>query len=372
MAYYTDLFSPETYDYFSKSDKTISGFRTAQNRVAKNVNVGDKFICYVTKLSRWIGVLEVTSKTFTDNTPIFTNNDDPFIIRFTVKPIVWLNLEQGIPVHEKNVWNNLTFTKDYSQNTSSWTGKLRGSLRKLEDADGKFLEKILLEQNIVNTKYPIEESDKKKLKIITVKTQDSKEVTVAIPENDEVITTTEKQQITSQRDSTKIQALLAEIGERMNLKIWLPKNDRLRVLELWHPTTPSLLDILPLNYDDATLKTIENIDVLWIHGRSIVRAFEVEHTTSIYSGILRMADLMALQPNLTISAHIVAPSERKDKVLQEISRPVFAFLERGPLTQSCTFLSYDSIEELSGEKRLEYMNDSVLSEYEVFAEDSDI
>ncbi|WAC12526.1 hypothetical protein [Dyadobacter pollutisoli] len=62
-----------------------------------------------------------------------------------------------------------------------------------------------------------------------------------------------------------------------------------------------------LNYDTITLRTIENIDVLWIKGRSIVRAFEVEHTTSIYSGILRMADLMALQPNLDIGAHIVAP-----------------------------------------------------------------
>jgi len=57
------------------------------------------------------------------------------------------------------------------------------------------------------------------------------------------------------------------------------------------------------------------------------KSFEVEHTTSIYSGILRMADLMALQPNLNIRAHIVAPFDRKDKVLQEISRPVFAFLE---------------------------------------------
>ena len=65
-----------------------------------------------------------------------------------------------------------------------------------------------------------------------------------------------------------------------------------------------MLESLPLNYDDTTLKTVENIDVLWVRRRSIVRAFEVEHTTSIYSGILRMADLMALQPNLDIKAHI--------------------------------------------------------------------
>ena len=56
----------------------------------------------------------------------------------------------------------------------------------------------------------------------------------------------------------------------------------------------------------------------WLRGRAIVRAFEVEHTTSIYSGILRMADLLALQPNMNIKLHIVAPYTRRDKVFQEI------------------------------------------------------
>ena len=47
-----------------------------------------------------------------------------------------------------------------------------------------------------------------------------------------------------------------------------------------------LLDVLPLNYEDQTLRTVEQIDVIWLHGRSIVRAFEVEHTTAVYSGLL--------------------------------------------------------------------------------------
>lgn len=143
-------------------------------------------------------------------------------------------------------------------------------------------------------------------------------------------------------------------------------------MELWKNSNNNLLEQLPLNYDTAKFKTIENIDVLWIKGRSIIRAFEVEHTTSIYLGILRMADLMALQPNLNIHAHIVAPIERKDKVLQEISRPVFAFLDKGPLSESCSFISYDSVIELSKEKRLEYMNDIVLEEYVEIAEDANI
>ena len=48
----------------------------------------------------------------------------------------------------------------------------------------------------------------------------------------------------------------------MNLKSWLPRNDRQRVLDVWKPKSKCFLDSLLLNYDNATLKTIENIDVL--------------------------------------------------------------------------------------------------------------
>lgn len=372
MAYYINLFSPDTHRMFTNSNQSVSGFRERQKNIAANIKVGDKLICYVTKLSRWIGVFEVASDFYVDESPIFTELNDPFIIRHKVKPLVWLNLNKGIPVNDKISWDTLSFTKYLPKKSLAWTSMVRGSLRKLEDEDGEYLEKILKEQASRLKVYPISEILQKKLNVITVKTQDSKLVQVSVPDNEELVSTNNKLGQPNQRESIQIQSLLAEIGDRMNLKIWIPRSDRQRILELWKNSNNNLLELLPLNYDTATLKTIENIDVLWIKGRSIVRAFEVEHTTSIYSGILRMADLMALQPNLNIHAHIVAPIERKDKVLQEISRPVFAFLDKGPLSESCSFISYDSIIELSNERRLEYMTDSVLEEYVEFAEEANI
>ena len=150
----------------------------------------------------------------------------------------------------------------------------------------------------------------------------------------------------------------------MGFKIWLPRNDRASVQREWSPESDDqLLETLPLNYDDTTLQTIENIDVLWIKGRTIIRAFEVEHTTAVYSGILRMADLLALQPNMDIKLHIVAPESRKQKVFTEILRPVFSLLERAPLSESCTYLSYDAIEELMQLKHIGHISDSVLDEF---------
>jgi hypothetical protein len=99
-----------------------------------------------------------------------------------------------------------------------------------------------------------------------------------------------------------------------------------------------------------------------------VRAFEVEHTTAVYSGLLRMADLLALQPNMDIRLHIVAPDERREKVFREMNRPVFSLLDRGPLSDSCTFISYDSVNLINDMEYLAHTNDSIIAEHEETAE----
>jgi hypothetical protein len=186
-------------------------------------------------------------------------------------------------------------------------------------------------------------------------------ITVTVDPDDELDGASDEETI---RESHQVQASLCKIAEKMELKVWLPKADRKAVAKLWKSTPAVLLDELPMNYDGVTIKIIEQIDVLWIKRQSIVRAFEVEHTTAVYSGLLRMADLLALQPNMRINLHIVAPEERKEKVLREIARPVFSFLEGGALSETCSYLSYESVENLLSIDHLAYLSDSVIREFE--------
>ncbi len=195
----------------------------------------------------------------------------------------------------------------------------------------------------------------------------NKKVGVTIPIDGEKDTGEEIEE-DGPRESIVMQALVADIGSKMGLTIWLPNADRARVLQKWNPHGSALLESLPLNYGDTAMKTIENIDVLWLKGRTIVRAFEVEHTTSIYSGLLRMADLLALLPNIDISLHIVAPATRREKVFEEIRRPVFSLLEGGALSEKCTFISYDNLIELSNDKNLGFLKNDVLDKYSESAE----
>lgn len=367
MTYFIDLFSPETYEAFTRSTQGLSGFRMRHKSMAERIKPGDVFACYVTKVSRWCGLLEIVEGPFIDSTPIFLPQNDPFVVRFKVKPRVWLPLDQSLPIHETSVWNGLSFTRTLEKGSIAWTGKVRGSLVKLDEKDGKFLAEALAAQTEQPKTYPLDDADRKKLATHTVNRPD-KVVTVSVPEDTAPTEDVSAPQEAAARESMQIQSLIAQIGARMGMSIWIPRNDRGGVLKEWKKEPQPLLERLPLNYDDTTLRTIEQIDVIWLRGRSIVRAFEVEHTTAVYSGILRMADLLALQPNMDIKLHIVAPVAKREKVFQEIRRPVFSLLERGPLAESCTYLSYDSLRELADQKHLSHLSDTVLDEYAEEAE----
>jgi predicted RNA-binding protein len=367
-AYFLNLFSPQTYETFKRSERDISGFRQRQMSAAERVSPGDKLICYLTKLGRWFGVLEVVEGPFIDHTPIYYPEDDPFVVRFRVRPVVVVEVEKAIPIREDAVWSALSFTREHTRTSHTWTGKLRASLAPLDENDGRLIEELLFQQaSDASRTYPIDEDQYKKLATLTVRRAD-KDVVVTVPEDSDLEADGEQEEVAVVRESIRIQALLADIGARMGMTIWIPRSDRSAVIGEREVQPDTVAERLPLNYDDVTLSTIENIDVLWLRGRSIVRAFEVEHTTSIYSGILRMADLIALQPNMDIKLHIVAPLSKRDKVFQEIRRPVFSLLEHGALAERCTYLSYDSLRELAQQQHLEHMGDTVLDEYAEEAE----
>jgi hypothetical protein len=367
-----NLFTPETWNAFIEHGAAVSGFRERQSRIAQDrLHPGDIFLCYLVRLSRWCGALEITSEVFHDDSPIF-DDPDPFTVRFRVRPLVVLQPEESIPIFEREVWGALSETRDSQRGSTGWTGYFRGSLRRMDDADGNFLLSRLEKQEQEKQKFPFTQRDKRQLaRKLTVRTLD-RVVTVDVPDEDEddEAATAPTGHPTEGRQSIQMQAKIAQIGSEMGFRIWVPRNDRVRIVEhVPQDAQAAFLDALPLNYDDTTLRTIEQIDVLWLKGRAMARAFEVEHTTAIYSGLLRMADLLALQPNMDIRLHIVAPDEKRDKVLREIKRPVFSLLERGPLYEKCTYLSYESVNALGETPHLSHMSDSIIEEYEESAEE---
>lgn len=372
VRYFLDIFSPQSWETFCNHGSDVSGFRKRQQRMAEKIKIGDTFVCYLTKVSRWCGVLKITSEAYFDETPIF-EDPDPYVIRFKVEPLIVLKPEYSVPIRNDSIWDNLSITKDHTKGSSGWTGAFRQSLGKLSESDGQFLVDRLERQKEENCLFKFTGRDLQNLKTLEAKTPSGR-VLVEVPSRDQEDTDAEVELAddvppAEVRDSLQIQAKIAQIGALLGFKIWLPRGDKARVLSLCSDELKqSILKDLPLSYDESTFQTIEQIDVIWLQGRSIARAFEIEHTTAVYSGLLRMADLLALQQNINISLHIVAPDERREKVFQEIKRPTFSLLGGGPLYEKCTFLSYNSIEKIEDTSN-RHTKDSIIEDYEEYAKE---
>jgi hypothetical protein len=103
-----------------------------------------------------------------------------------------------------------------------------------------------------------------------------------------------------------------------------------------------MLAKLPNQSGAAAMRTIERIDVLWVRGEGYVAGFEVEHTSTIYSGLLRMSDLVTMIPNIELKLYLVAPDDRAAKFAREVTRPTFSQRPK-PLHAVCRFLPYSNL-----------------------------
>ena len=357
MTYWLDLFTGTTWRQFRDAGAAVSGFRESQRSSQNRIQPGDILLCYLTGVMRWVGALEVVGPS-TDQRTIW--GDGEFPVRFEVKPLVLLEPEHGIPMAE------LSGRVDFFANRED-AGKFKGFVRRSPNrfkdaADAVLILDLMHEAQKRPVSRPVDPKKLARKPLYKVEDRLGKkriERVVSIPEPESVADNSvndaaanvEAKSTTTRH--TEIQFELAELGAGMGLDVWIARNDRSRI---WNGKPLGMLsrviDEMPTQFNAATQRTIELIDVLWLKGNSIVAAFEVECTTSIYSGLLRMSDLLALQPNLDIKLYLVAPDERAEKVELEIRRPSFD-LRPKPLAGACGFLSFSQLmEKVEGIRQL--------------------
>jgi len=331
--YWLDLFTGTTWQEFLAAGGKVSGFRESRWSTVRQIEPGDILLCYLTGVLRFIGALEVVSSPYRDNTCIWKDEDFP--CRIKVKPVVTLTPETAVPLTELreklSIFENL-------KSPFAWTGRFRGSPSKWKPSDGQTVVNALLEAQ----KNPVQrEVDPGKL-ARRPKALKAKFGPVIVPDK-EPSTEPSSDLAAESRPHTEVQWLLLRLGNDMGLDVWVARNDRGRSFDgNKFSDLARLKNDLPLQFDEATNRTIELIDVLWLKGNAIVAAFEIESTTSIYSGLLRMSDLISMQPNLNIPLYLVAPDDRREKVLSEINRPTFSRLSP-PLNEVCRFISFSSL-----------------------------
>jgi len=139
---------------------------------------------------------------------------------------------------------------------------------------------------------------------------------------------------------SQIQTLLGAIGTAKNLDVWIPPSDRGKLD--WTITNRfSCRDALPYGFERVG-NILQEVDVIWIQrGSSELRAlFEVEHSTPIYSGLLRFNDIHLIASRLRPRFSIVANEARRSLFVRQLNRPTF---RTSGLSELCTFLEYSNV-----------------------------
>jgi len=138
---------------------------------------------------------------------------------------------------------------------------------------------------------------------------------------------------------THIQWLLAKIGHQVGCDVWIAANDQSKS---WNGERLSDVSLkrLPPVVDTAFRRIINLIDVLWLRGDDVIAAYEIEHTTSISSGLLRLYDLDALCPTTIMHLCVVIPHPSLKRFQAVLARPAF---QRLNMQKRCLIIQEETL-----------------------------
>ena len=124
---------------------------------------------------------------------------------------------------------------------------------------------------------------------------------------------------------SEMQYHLLKIGKALDYDVIAASNDQSKSYNGQKFSFMGLNEFPSINIPKETLNTVKLIDIIWFEKNSnkIACAFEVEKSTSIYSGILRLKDLHFSLPENQSKLFIIIPDKREKEVKFELTRPSF-------------------------------------------------
>lgn len=122
---------------------------------------------------------------------------------------------------------------------------------------------------------------------------------------------------------TEMQYHLLKIGNALGYDVIAAANDRSKSHCGNNFSFISLQQFPEINLDKETLNTVKLIDVIWFqkNTNNVIAAFEVEKSTSIYSGILRLTDLSYTIADGDEVFYLIVPDRREKDVCMQLCRP---------------------------------------------------
>ncbi len=342
MAFWTDIFTLETWAQAEKQVWKVTGFPAPtktkggySERMFARVKAGDVLVCYCKgPAARWVGALRVTGPAFAGDEPVWGLAEDGsvrFPWRFPAEPIVTLDPTRGIPGAE--VARQLEFLKRLKH----WGVYLQRSLNAVPDFDGEHLVEML-RQPRAEVPITIPQRHARRTPAAEAPERGPLDAQALPLQLTAVEGEAAEEDLAEPRVHSEVQAKLRDIGIFEGYDVWVAdRGTKWNGEELGSGCLPEL----PVIAADRTRIVMKNIDVIWFRRGTghPVRFFEIEHSTSVYSGLLRMNDVMIDFP--ITEAFIVGDGEKTQRKFErEIARRTF---EQSGLLKVTKFLLYEQI-----------------------------
>lgn len=122
---------------------------------------------------------------------------------------------------------------------------------------------------------------------------------------------------------TEMQFHLLKIGKALGYDVIPALNDKSKSYAGSSFSFMCLPEFPQFDLEKDTLNTVKLIDVIWFEKgtNNVIAAFEVEKSTSIYSGILRLTDLSYTIADGDEVFYLIVPDKREKDVMMQLSRP---------------------------------------------------
>lgn len=138
-------------------------------------------------------------------------------------------------------------------------------------------------------------------------------------------------------DHAGAQSIVGAIGVTKGHRVWFPRSDIERI-DRGVVDFSRVSGELP-SYGPVVDSVFQEIDVIWLSDGQPVGLFEVENTTAIYSGLLRINDILLASARV-IESKIIADQSRREAFQRQIRRPTF---KASKLEEKVSFMSYDNL-----------------------------
>jgi DNA modification methylase len=154
-----------------------------------------------------------------------------------------------------------------------------------------------------------------------------------------------KEEVGEKYDHERVIRVISQLGADFGFDVWIGDPEVRKNAELKKYRTVEELKIAAV--DKVVLDRLKNVDVVWLRRKTMpVCLIEVEHTTDLRGGLVRMANIFEVAPHLDVKTFTIIPDKRVLKLKEVLSEPTIKHLVG---EKTIYYATYSLIAQLSDE-----------------------